>query len=386
MPPPDPSVASQPPPAALSRGKRLLFVLVLLVGVPVTALLLIEGGSSLAVLAADLLHQPPNPLHAPGVNRYDTLLGWVGRPNVRRPDQYGPGLHVSTNALGFRGTRDLEPRPSRGRIRVVCSGDSFAFGDRVGDDETWCRRLEAREPRLETVNLGQSAYGADQAYLRYKRDGAPLAPALHVFTFIWDDLYRMQLTRQWGHDKPKLTLVEGRLRLENVPVPEGAYAAPRLTAFLGRLRASLRELRTNELVRRVRVALAPAGAEWTERGVVSGAADSATWRVAEAMLEELAKEATRGGPSLVVVHFPSGDDARYRETPWRRLARETAEAKGLHYLDLADLLAELPPERRERAYIPGDPHLSAAGHDWAADEILQFIRRTPELAGRLAGP
>ena len=56
--------------------------------------------------------------------------------------------------------------------------------------------------------------------------------------------------------------------------------------------------------------------------------------------------------------------------------------KVLTWLVLAGLAA-LPPERREGLYIPNDPHFTPAGQDWAAGEILEFIRQTPALAARL---
>jgi hypothetical protein len=361
----------------------LLFILILVLGVPLAAFLLLEGGSSLAVLALDLTRVDGGKLHGSTFMRYDSLVGWVSEPNVKLPNYYGPGAHLHTNSSGFRGTRDVANPVPQGRVRVICSGNSFAFGLGVGDDESWCHRLEAREPRLETVNLGQAGYGSDQAYLRYKRDGVPLDPALHVFTFIWDDIYRMQLDNQWGYPKPRLALVKGNLQIENVPVPRGAYARPKLYGFMRSIRGAVRELRAIELIRRIRVWMAPAGAEWTERGLVSSVADSATWQVASAMLEDLSNDAAKRGAVLLVVHLPSGDDARFQSTPWRQLARETARQKGLHYLDLTDSLEKLPPERVSTLYIPNDPHFSVAGNDWVAEEILAFIRRTPPLVEHL---
>jgi len=73
----------------------------------------------------------------PTVARHDAELGWVSVPHLDLEDAWGRGRTLRTNGRGFRGDRELAPEPDPGRISVVCSGDSFTYGEGVGDDSTW---------------------------------------------------------------------------------------------------------------------------------------------------------------------------------------------------------------------------------------------------------
>ena len=148
----------------------------------------VEGVASLARFGLIVATQTQRPLAERAHTEYDAELGWVNRPNVSLPDLYGPGASLHINTQRFRGTRDVAPHTPVGRVRVVCSGDSFALGYGVGDDATWCHQLEALEPRVESVNMGQGGYGLDQAYLWFLRDGAALEHDVHLFSFIAEDV------------------------------------------------------------------------------------------------------------------------------------------------------------------------------------------------------
>lgn len=66
--------------------------------------------------------------------------------------------------------------PAPGRTRIVVVGDSFVFGDEVGDGETWLAALGRAHPELEFVNLGVGSYDLAQSLMRWRRDGALLQP------------------------------------------------------------------------------------------------------------------------------------------------------------------------------------------------------------------
>ena len=68
-----------------------------------------------------------------------------------------------------------EPRPEKGVFTRLCAaafGDSFTYGDEVGDDETWPHYL-AVATQCEVRNFGYSAYGADHAVLRDEEERPP---------------------------------------------------------------------------------------------------------------------------------------------------------------------------------------------------------------------
>jgi len=162
--------------------------------------------------------------------RYDQELGWVNKPDMDIPDMYGSGISLKTNSQGFRADHDFDLSVPPGKLRIICSGDSFTLGYGVRNDETWCQLLTALDSRLETVNMGQGGYGVDQAYLWYKRDGLKLQHQIHLLAFITQDFQRMEGSEFLGYGKPVLDIENNSLVVKNVPVPNRAYRLPWLTS------------------------------------------------------------------------------------------------------------------------------------------------------------
>jgi len=209
--------------------------------VAVLLVVVVEGMASLLFVASNVTWDQPFSFHSH--LQYDAELGWIGRPNVTLADAFGPGMSIRTNSQGFRENRDVNATALPGQVRIICSGDSFTFGDAVDGDHAWCRRLAALNSRLETVNMGQSAYGVDQAYLWYRRAGASVQHQVHLLAFITDNVNRMRMDEFSGLPKPYLAIQDGTLTVKNVPVPR---------KWLNPWRANLNGLRLLELVREIR--------------------------------------------------------------------------------------------------------------------------------------
>lgn len=110
-------------------------------------------------------------------------LGWCPGPGGWRTR--GPG---TINPQGFRGRAET-PARAAGR-RVVCLGDSFTFGDDVGDDDAWTSIAE-RRAGVPFVNAGVDAYGIDQmATLYTDQIAGKLDHTDVVVAAILDDGYR----------------------------------------------------------------------------------------------------------------------------------------------------------------------------------------------------
>ncbi|RIL01911.1 MAG: hypothetical protein DCC71_17070 [Proteobacteria bacterium] len=339
----------------------------------VLVLCVVEGLASWTRLGALVATRAQRPLAERSHTEYDAELGWVNRPHVSLPDLYGPGASLHTNAQRFRGTRDVAPAVAPGRVRVVCSGDSFALGYGVADDATWCAQLGALDARIEPVNMGQGGYGIDQAYLWYRRDGAPLAHDVHLFTFIVEDFARMGATRFFGYGKPRLRLDGERLAVDNVPVPRAAFALPWLAQNL-RLADELRS------VALLRAAFARAGAA---ASAGERAADADVPRLAAAVFAELARLQRAAGRRLMLVYLPMHDELRDESTAALRafVVRE-AQRLGVPFLDGVPALRALPPDAVASLYIPPrhDDFPAAAGHftvkgnRWIAEWMLAGMR------------
>src|SRR5258708_2619009 len=137
--------------------QRIAFTAILVL-LPFVLLALLEGTISLGRFALGLRDRRFF-IGEAGHTERDTLLGWINKPNLFRPNEYGKGKSLRIDAQRFRHDGDVSASPPPGRRRVVCSGDSFTYGDGVGDAENWCAMLAAADTALETINMGQVAYG-----------------------------------------------------------------------------------------------------------------------------------------------------------------------------------------------------------------------------------
>jgi len=343
----------------------------------ITALffVLFEGCSSTLLMLLD------NAPRKHSVRQYDSLLGWTGIPSVSIPDFWGPGNHLRTNAQGFRNDADIGPQVAEGQIRVFCSGDSFAFGQGVGNDYTWCHRLSSLGSRIESVNIGQSGYGIDQAYLRYKRDAAAFEHSIHLFTFVAADLTRVGLRDHHGFPKPVLRLDGSELLIESVPVPRGLPAAKRW------LRTLVKSLRSVELMRRLPRLLAPddPSSSWAETrpaAVKPGLLDRVA-PVATRVFEETHELGKERGASTVFVYLPTWSDL-FENKPWRARTHAVMDSLGFHFVDLTGPLRALPGPVTEEFFIPEElsagGHYTRAGNAWVAEVLYEHIRSLPALA------
>ena len=175
------------PSSSVRRTAALVFYNI---AATVVLLLALEGMANVYYAFHDAFAE--RPLTERLFTQYDRELGWVSLPNIYIPNVFGPGKYLRTNSQRFRSDTDFTPTVPPGKTRIICSGDSFTFGYGVDNDHAWPQSLAAVAPNIQAVNMGQGGYGADQAYLWYKRDGAALDHDIQILAVITPDLFRMQ--------------------------------------------------------------------------------------------------------------------------------------------------------------------------------------------------
>jgi len=155
---------------------------------------------------------------------HDADLGWAPRPHAR--STAGP---FRVNGGGIRAEREIALEPPVGTLRVALFGDSFTFGDEVGPDETWGAALEralgAHGVAAEVLNFGVNAYGMDQAFLRWRRDGRRYRPDVVLYGFQPENVLRnLNVFRplyfagtEVPLSKPRFVVRDDGLELLNVP-------------------------------------------------------------------------------------------------------------------------------------------------------------------------
>ena len=316
----------------------------------------IEGFSSYALLLDEI--RSVTKLAERHHTIYDPELGWVNRPDVHVPDMYGPGIYLQTNKQGFRNTKNFSPSVPEGRIRVICSGDSFTLGYGVDNKHTWPMRLGSIDPRLEPVNMGQGGYGVDQAYLWFKRDAAPLDYDFHILAFITADFAdRMQPYRFFGYGKPVIKLQENALVVTNTPVATGSYQFPGLTRTL----RILCDLQTIKFLRR--------GINKMKSMLRNGNAppsNTETQRVLVKILEDLKNHSKNRSGKLILAYLPTEFDLKgsSKTDKWTEFMRTLSCDLDIPLVNVVDSFRSLPYERVSHMFLADGEldYLGAAGH------------------------
>lgn len=250
---------------------------------------------------------------------YDADLGWAPRAGARSRDEL-----VSIDASGARTTGGAATAGDS--LRVVTLGDSFTFGDEVGDEETWPSHLERilaeENPRraVDVVNLGVNGYGLDQAVLRFERDGASLAPDVVVLGLQPENLLRsLNVVRAIYFPGTSLPFSKPRFVVD----ADGARIANQPAAPVDAVLEALADPSSSPLLRDegwldARYVATPLHASMLYSLVQTSIGSDAgrnpfvmtpeVARVANAALERLDAAVEGAGGRLVLLHLPRRDD------------------------------------------------------------------------------
>jgi hypothetical protein len=349
--------------------------IVILIAVIVFGPLVIEGIASAWLFARDVRAFVPPPTANFRQAAYDSLLGWKATPNMNNPDNYGPGLSVTTNADGFRLHRPLEKTPTTGEPRIMCSGASFTWGSGVKNEDTFCARLEVELPGVRTINVAQQGYGFDQSYLLYRRDGAAYPHQLQLFVINATDFERTASNNLSGYPKPGLALKDGKLEATHVPVPQwtGWSRWTEIPKFLPSLRLMQflkGRLNVSEEAQYQRV-------------------DAQLWPVLEPMLRDLARLNKERGSVPVLVYLPTVEEfaSHARDARRTRLLKSAGDA-GIATIDLTPPLRALPADSVAWLFLTPNAipsrghsgHYNATGNRWVARELAAKLREFPVTA------
>jgi hypothetical protein len=314
----------------------------------------------------------------------DPLLGWP-RPNDIGTREYDSAFSRLVPAY---------PDPRRDRSCVAMFGDSFVWGDEVNPEETIANRL-SELLNCRVANYGVSAYGTDQAFLRFRdriQDDAPNV----ILAFYPHDILR-NVTRYYyllGNGplysfKPRFTLTEeGRLKLVPIPLSTADQAQDRslvIEDLLGDdyfLPGGGSGTQWNSIPLSYRIVLAfghyGIRARLTGRRMYTEFFDkdhvTKALAVTLAIYSEFAKTARARGQAPVALLIPDS-----KNIDWRRKGkpvelsdlRERLKKLGLPTVDLTVALKDRPPTEIYTA--GGTGHLNSTGNELAALALKHFL-------------
>ena len=368
-------------PRAISKSVGL--VVFSLLGVCVL-FLLVEGLCSSLLVVRNFVSFSRRDVDMAHSTEYDGELGWVNVPNFYSKDFYNPGVYVQTNSQGFRNQENFSGQVPPGKLRIICSGDSFTFGIGVDNDHTWCGQLASVDHRLQAVNMGVPGYGVDQIYLMYLRAGARLDYDAQIFAVITDDFRRMQNSSFLGYSKPMLVLQGDRLVVTHVPVPKKS-AFSRWLSWNGGTFSEFKSVSVLQSVLDKFHTVAPASSD-----PLAGAAREVTARIIESL--RAANRQKKG--VLVVVFLPTLKELT-SEGPsgtWRALLRDESAKQGVAFVDLLAETQKLPIAELQKLYIPYGSqrymgtagHLSDYGNEYVGRTVYQALTANPDFSARLS--
>jgi len=320
---------------------------------------------------------------------FDADLGWCPTPGTR----------VGRYTYDWAGCRvGVAPLPRvklEGVRRIAVFGGSFARGDEVDGRETWAAFVEASRPDVEIANLGMGGYGVDQALLRFRRDGRPLAPDEVWLAYFPHGTLRITthfspILRHWATAvafKPRFVLEdEDRLRLVPSPVREPADFV-RLMRDQAALLAAVGA--TDDWIRRAPLAYAPRGSSWTHWFATTRlllTLHESTGRALEpwfaqrtevrallsTLIRTMASDVTASGARFRLLVLPAQTDIQGwvedgARGYWSDLTEELA-ATGIEVLELTPVLAQAGAADDPSFWMPGG-HYSPTANRLVAETI-----------------
>lgn len=275
------------------------------------------------------------------------------------------------------GFRKYAQRPPEGTLRIALFGDSFTHGDDVFFRQTWGHRLERRlnesGSSVEVINFGVSAYGMDQAFLRWGEIGRTFHPDVVLFGFQAENvarnvnIFRGLYAPNSGipFTKPRFVLRDdGSLTAVNCPALEPAEI-PEAMGHLPDTDLARHEWFYNPEAERGRFwhrsrfltlaadVLGGGSPSWRRRGNVFRI-DGEPARVTLKLLERFRNDVESTGAEFILVHLPKRADLE------RLLA-----GRDVPY---ADLLARV---RQKHTVIDVQPDLLAAAKQTSLDRLFQ---------------
>jgi lysophospholipase L1-like esterase len=294
------------------------------------------------------------------LHTHDSLLGHVPRAGAHGVVSGGGPVTIGLDGLRFSGENGVSDNgPILAPILAV--GDSYTWGEDVGDMETWPAQLQRLTGR-RVLNGGVTGFGFDQIVLRTERLVERHKPAVVVVSFIAEDIGRTEMRRLWWYDKPWFAIEGGELVLKGVPVPNRTVLPLRLRRRIEQVVFAFPPLLQHALGYHARVHRAGSGLA-----------------IALRLVERLVRlQATREVRIVIMAQYdPRAWIGRTHAEAQRRLTQPVLEGAARNGLATLDTFSRLAAEPRPLAFY-GAMHLNARGNQVIAGLLAATL---PALLG-----
>jgi hypothetical protein len=286
-------------------------------------------------------------------------LGWEMRPS--HSYELG-GCRHDVDARGYRSNDNVQHE--HGEVRILAVGDSFTFGHRLSNRETWPSVLE-RERGVRVVNAGVSGYGLDQMLLQTQRSLRTFPTTRTVLVaLISDDVERIRHAVRAGIAKPWYQ-VDGHGALDLIPANHAALEAEGGNDFVRTVLGH--SYLAHRILRRAWPGYWNQGTWYDYRD-----ADIDIARVARLIVDAFVEEVVRRHEAdLVFVLLPASPSDAGMVTPAvdrpaflvaSHMAEIADREPGVFVADLQSELIRRFPDGALRRALYHDEHVDPAGH------------------------
>lgn len=279
---------------------------------------------------------------------FDTSRGWRTRANIRNKKVFDDKI-LNTNAYGFRGAREIPLEKDSAKTRILLLGDSFTFGENVGDDEAYAEVMQRALPNAEVINAGVHGYAHDQMLVML-REQLRFHPDIVMLGYLSADLPRNLLAFR-DYAKPSYTLDGGKLELHGIPVPP-----PEAT-----LRLDWARPRILDLLAAIRYRMEKPAAQQERAETLSAA-----------ILKEMARVADSAHAVPVFVYLPESKelvahtDSTHHEIWFRQLCRSIGTVRCFS-------VSPAFQAQIAKGVVFRSGHWDPAGHKVAGEEIARML-------------
>lgn len=175
------------------------------------------------------------------VYRFDPLLGFWGKPNVKRTitQDMNPGVEIEINH-NEEGMRDIPFTLKDSQGTILCIGGSHSWGGGVAQELRYSDRLAQRSGR-QVINLGHCSLGIDQIAIIILKRIKKFNPQIIIMEQYPWAVVRILINYVNGYVKPAFYLdSQGQLKLKKVP---RLARVPLFRRMIGSFYAYRKELR-----------------------------------------------------------------------------------------------------------------------------------------------
>lgn len=307
----------------------------------------------------------------------------------------------TTNARGFRNTRDIGYDKPADTLRVLSLGDSNTQGYEVGQEQTFSavmeRALAGPGRKAEVINTGVSGFGTAEQLVLLENEGIRYRPDVVVVGFFANDFDDNLKAGLFGLDDGQ-QLVEKRFEhLPGVKIQDFIYAIPGVrwlgdnSYFYSMLFNNAWIFAKLQLGRMTakQVSTEKPGEEPTEIGgfeyTIPQRASHYQIELAVALIERMQRFCSSHGMRLIVVDIPAYP-APYRFVPsLTEVIVERLHHSNVEVVTSQSLLA--PYEgAAEMHVLHGYHHISAFTHTLIGVELARRIGATAKPVGSTAEP